>query len=358
MSATTKEVSVLTQRATAHKEPINPINKPKSINKKYAHPKVTLNMVVKKLNTKEDKFNAHKTFGIMALLSFFYRYFYVFPITGTLGFDHLNVLNIGTMVVHTLLSCSAIIFHVPLKRIYRQPTMIWHEYRMHAIVFTLRCTVVYALAALTQDIFSLDITDTRTQTDVFINQCIRACLTLSMHVLADIITYYHGESGKTTVRGDESRPPKKAFIKPLSLLYASYQFLALGSHLLPHPRAMDLAFNTLIAIQSSAFCMTLNRKGLIHWTHHAIIYGICLFISGGFIVYTYNSLYYNLSILAAAIARTQFRTSKYLIWCTFATGWALGGYGATGATGIFILAGIYACYMKVGYFKPVSVEEQ
>ena len=41
----------------------------------------------------------------------------------------------------------------------------------------------------------------------------------------------------------------------------------------------NLAFNALIAIQSSAFLMTLNRKGLINWYTHAFWYSLSLVLS-------------------------------------------------------------------------------
>ena len=101
---------------------------------------VTLAQVKRKLVTKEDRFHLHKTFGTLALISFGYRYFYVWPTTGHLGLD-VDALGIGTMAVHTLLSLTSLPFRVPLRRIRKQPTMIWQEYRLHAVIFTLRCAI-------------------------------------------------------------------------------------------------------------------------------------------------------------------------------------------------------------------------
>lgn len=42
---------------------------------------------VSKLMTKEDNYHIHKTLGILCLLSFFYRYGYVYNIQGNLGFE-------------------------------------------------------------------------------------------------------------------------------------------------------------------------------------------------------------------------------------------------------------------------------
>jgi len=178
-------------------------------------------------------------------------------------------------------------------------------------------------------------------------QFLRFTVAISMHVVADLITLRFGDAGTTTVRGDEGRPVKRAWLKKLMMLYGSYQFLALASHLIPHSRGMDLAYNTLIAIQSSAFGMTLNRKGLIHYTTHAIVYGTCLLISGSYILWTMRSWGFLIAVLAAWYARTQLRVSKYVIWSTYALGFGLGApLGAGVGASVFIAAGLWANLRK------------
>jgi len=98
--------------------------------------------IIKKLVTKEDPIYLHKTLGSFALISFFYRYGYCYSTYGNLQFegtcfDHL------TMALHLALSCSSIIFEVLQRRIVRKPLIIWHEYRLHAMVFTLRSISTY-----------------------------------------------------------------------------------------------------------------------------------------------------------------------------------------------------------------------
>jgi len=94
--------------------------------------------LVKKLFTPEDKNNVHKTLGGLALLSFGYRYFYVLPTTGTLGFANNSFFDIATLALHLLLSYSSIIFHVLEYRIVKHPLIIYEEYRLHAMLFTTR----------------------------------------------------------------------------------------------------------------------------------------------------------------------------------------------------------------------------
>jgi len=136
-------------------------------------------------------------------------------------------------------------------------------------------------------------------------------------------------------------------VRQLMLVYAFYQFLALGSHLMPHgPHAMDLAYNTLIAIQSSAFCMTLHRKGLIRWQTHAAVYGICLFMSGAYILSVMRSWAFFGAVLAAFIVRTQLRVSKYIIWIAFAFSWVFG------VQAIYVLSSCTAAYALLKLNEP------
>lgn len=71
----------------------------------------TCKQLKKKLVTNEDPIYLHKTLGLFALCSFVYRYGYVLPTTGTLGFNGHWFDNL-TVFLHLALSCSSIIFEV------------------------------------------------------------------------------------------------------------------------------------------------------------------------------------------------------------------------------------------------------
>ena len=93
---------------------------------------------------------------------------------------------------------------------------------------------------------------------------------------------------------------------------------------------MDLAYNAYIAVQSSAFCMTLHRKGIITHYTHANVYFVCIGISAAFIV---QSLPYWQTCLAlvAGYARMQ-NVDKYPLWllywavCTMVSGYLRWGH--------------------------------
>ena len=256
--------------------------------------------VVKKLFTKEDYFNTHKTLGFLSLLSYLYRYFYVFPTTGRLGIDG-DFFSYFTLLLHMLLSCSSLIFHVLRYRIQDNPLIIYEEYRLHAIVFTLK-GVIACIYGLNVNLIKPEL---RTPILVF--------LMLGSHMVADLITAKFGKKGVTAVRNTDN---STGFIRLGMRSYAFYQILAQGCFLKLDDSMSDLGFNTFIAIQSSAFLMTLKRKNLINWPTHAAGYSVCLFLSTFFIWYTKGTqfvIYMSLVFLA----RTQLRVPKYLLWTIY-----------------------------------------
>jgi hypothetical protein len=248
----------------------------------------------KKLYTKEDKFpneymdktyfggyvtpihvpHVHKILGILSLLSFFYRYAYIYNVQGNLGFDG-STFDWATMAVHTLLAFSSIVFRVPRKRIETKPMVIYEEYRQHAMVFTFRCFAVFAVNQLWKVYFP---------DEVYPPQCVIPLVVLLHHLLVDRITANHG-SGQTAVRANSAKLKTSKFYKRVGYLYSFYQFLSLASHLSPSARVGDMAYNSIIAIQSSAFMMTLYRKRIIRGRTHMVVYSACLVLSAWHIVH-------------------------------------------------------------------------
>jgi len=83
---------------------------------------------------------------------------------------------------------------------------------------------------------------------------------LCVHLLVDLVTKIYGTPGMTTVRVDDINK-----YKYMKLFYAYYQIIGTGSQLSICDGIENLGYNSLIAIQSSAFLMTLKRKNIIRW---------------------------------------------------------------------------------------------
>lgn len=235
------------------------------------HPNINL----AKLVTKGDRYHVHKILGTMALVSFFYRYSFCFPLISYEPFDWL------TMIVHFLLALTAIQFRVPKLRIKDKPLIVYEEYRLHAIVFTSRCFFVYAFR--------------------------HPFFVLVHHLVADYITVKHGKEGDTAVRSIAVRAGSHQY---LSKMFSLYQFLAIGSHLFGPP---SMAFNTLIAIQSSVFLMTLYKKKIIRGKAHLIIYSLCLILSVYHMFLAMETKYLVLSAFCFFI-RINIPNNKYILW--------------------------------------------
>lgn len=253
--------------------------------------------IVRKLFTEEDKYFIHKVLGLIALISFIYRYFIILPSTGTLGFSN-DYFSYITISLHMLLSMSSLIFHVLSSRIAENPLIIYEEYRIHAILFTLRSFFV-TIIGMNQDYLGKTTSSTLLVVSILI-----------IHLLVDYVTYLHGTPGITAVRHLDK---DEGINKLGKRFYSYYQFLALASHLILNNYSHDLGFNTIIAIQSSAFLMTLKRKNISGWRTHAFFYLLCLFLSTYyiFLVKGYMFMVYVAFLFAF---RVFFDINKYLIW--------------------------------------------
>jgi len=268
---------------------------------------IDIKYTVKKLFTPEDRYHLHKTLGGLALCSFIYRYFWVLPTTGTLGFGgplaQNFYFNCATLGLHLCLSYSSIIFHVLEKRIIERPLIIYEEYRLHAMLFTTRAVAVSVIGMLQHLILEK------------YRQTVLVISVILISSLVDGVTAKYGTPGVTAVRiqRDDNEP---AFLKYLKLFYASYQFLALGSQIRISSTLCDLGFNGIIAIQSSAFLMTLKRKSLIRWYSHAFWYSLALALST-YYMYVAKGGYFFLSVLPVYLLRVTFNLDKYLLWACY-----------------------------------------
>jgi cytochrome b involved in lipid metabolism len=195
--------------------------------------KVDAKFVVRKLFTKEDQNNIHKVLGFLSLCSYVYRYFWVYPTTGSLGFVGTKF-DWFTLLLHFMLSFSSLIFHVVERRIVSNPLIIYQEYRMHAIVFTFRAIII-TVFGLYQHLLST------AQARLALS-----LLMISIHATVDYITVLYGTPGITTVRNDDN-----GTIPYVKLFFAFYQVLAMSSHVVTDPDLKNLGWNTAVAIQSS-----------------------------------------------------------------------------------------------------------
>lgn len=259
--------------------------------------------VVRKLFTPEDKYYIHKFLGSLALISFIYRYFYVLPTTGRLMIEN-DIFSYLTLFIHMLLSSSAFIFHVLPKRITENALIIYKEYQIHAVIFTSRAVFVSIFGLLMHHL------------PFWIQQLTLLLVILIIHLCVDYVTNKYGTPGVTAVRNENT---ETGYRKMGLRVYSFYQFAALGSHLVVDPNLKDLGFNAIIAIQSSAFLMTLKRKNIIKWYWHAIFYSLALGLSFTSILICKGYEFF-IHILIIYMIRVTFNVSKYPLWLCYVAG--------------------------------------
>eukprot|EP00943_MAST-04B_sp_MAST-4B-sp1_P000495 g495.t1 len=254
-----------------------------------------------KLVTKEDPYHLHKGMGILSILSFLYRYGVIYNSTGTLGFTG-TWFDWATLFVHMTLAFSSKLFRVPKKRLANKPMVIYEEYRLHAMIFTFRCVSVYACAVLwpveQRPVYAV------------------ALVVAAHHLLADYVTKIWG-NGSTAVRTNAKN--LNSFYKKVALFYSFYQYMAIGSHILPSEHLADLAWNAIIAIASSAFMMTLYRKRIIRGMTHVVVYSACLLLSM-FHIMRLVGLVATVLIAATFLLRINLPrkySNKYVCWTLF-----------------------------------------
>ncbi len=259
------------------------------------------NRVQRKLFTHEDQYNIHKLFGAFALFSFAYRYFYLLPLCGDLGFSGTTFDNI-TLFFHFMLSSSSLLFHVLDRRIVERPLIIYKEYRLHAILFT--------TTAITTTLFGMyadQLMNYETQKIGLV------ALIFLIRGMVDLVTYKYGTTGVTAVRNNGEQT--FVFVR---YFYSFYQICALGSIITIDSNLRNFGFNQLIAIQSSTFLMTLKRKSLIRYKTYMFWYSFSLLLSYYFMFATKEKSFI-LQMMFVFFLRARFNMNKYILWSLYVT---------------------------------------
>jgi hypothetical protein len=253
---------------------------------------------IHKLVTKEDIYHLHKTLGICTLLHFGYR-FYLFLIHGTFCFyKREDMYLIG---LHGLLSTSSLIFHISKIRNHSGP-MIYPEFRMHSIIFTLRSVLCCYISYFYRDNNTLF---------PIILKIATAILTM---LSADYATIKLRESKTLTPMRNISfgnNIDNELQVK-IKMMYSTAQVYATLYML----KNTDTAFLPLWAIQIAALLMTMVRKNIIKPKIWHVLYTLSLWINV-FLIYQYKTgEMINLNVMVYVFKKIRFDANynKYLSW--------------------------------------------
>ena len=264
---------------------------------------------INKLNTKEDYYFIHKILGFICLSNYVYRYYLLF-IYGNMFLESRS--SIILILLHGVLSCSSLIFHIPNNRNIKSP-MIYPEYRLHSIIFALRSVLCCCICYI----------------NLHFTYKIAICYTTM--IFADIITFFYKiinninnninkNTNTNTNNGSTMRnmPFDTRILleeqKNITHMNSSMQIGAtiymLGT--------IDTAFSPMFGIQFAALLMTLVRKNIISANSWYIYYGFSLWIN----IYFFICSSMSIDFLVAEIVMYSFytkivfihRINKYIGW--------------------------------------------
>jgi hypothetical protein len=253
---------------------------------------------IHKLVTKEDIYHLHKTLGICTLLHFGYR-FYLFLIYGTFCFyKREDMYLIG---LHGVLSTSSLIFHISKTRNHSGP-MIYPEFRMHSIIFTLRSVVCCYISYFYRD------------NNTLFPIILKIATVFLTMLSADYATIKLRESNTLTPMRNISfgNNIEQELQVKIKLMYSTAQVYATLFML----KNVDTAFLPLWAIQIAALLMTMVRKNIIKPKTWHVLYTLSLWINV-FLIFQYKTgeiINFNAMMFIFKKIRFDANYNKYLSW--------------------------------------------
>ena len=243
---------------------------------------------INKLFTNEDKNNNHKILGLYVLINYLFQNIYYFVYGNTL-------LNIWSLLPHFLLHISSFQFNVLKERVNNRvmAMFIWEELRAHSMIFSFRALFTILFPEF------------------------RIPIMFSTMILADIITSQVGNSSFSTVRGNHNRTTLSLYKRLASSFFSMSQMGAtiICGGFFQNKWSPMLVFSTLPPIQTSAFGMTLIRKGIIDKSVWQYVYTIEL-LYVYLIWYLETNNLYIIPLSAICFTLRTMNISKYQIFAT------------------------------------------
>lgn len=251
--------------------------------------------IPKLLGNREDSIHIHKFLGISCLIHYIYR-FYEWK---NMSFTN-DINTLALILLHTLLSISSLIFHIPYIRNPVSP-MIYPEFRAHSIIFALRSLVTMFIHWY--GIYS---------------KVPRIVTVIGTIAAADVATKFYTPQGSTMRSMPFPKWIPESLRKVWNLFYSICQIFATLECLMRY--SMSNAFMVLFPIQLAAFLMTCVRKGIITNQGWHIYYTLSLLTTMTYSLTCEKSftpkdlIFYNSSVVSFIILRFYFSISKYILW--------------------------------------------
>ena len=217
------------------------------------------------LITTHDPFHVHKLFGLMCLLNYLLRIYYLFLYGTAFPSHEPEIQAICSVIIHGALSMSSLLLPLPTKRNFSSP-MIWPEFRLHSITFAMRHVI--ATSATLYNLWPKQ---------SLLDASVKVILIFGTIKIASWITDQYGDREKRTTNSmPYPRWISQDMQNGVKNLYARAQFGATKTILFGDP---TLSYFPLFGIQMAPLLMTLVRKGKITSITYHRVYAFSLFVS-------------------------------------------------------------------------------
>lgn len=255
----------------------------------------------KRLVTHEDGryYHLHKILGILSLAHFIYRLF-MYTKIGKLGFEESDSWMLFWILVHSSLHVSSFEFLLSRRR-NRVYNIIWPEMRWHSLLFAYRSLLVMLITWLYESgMVGYHI------------MYLRGLIVIGTMLCADYVTKYF-EADSTTMRGNPYPHYVPIwFIHAHNTFYSMSQIFATMNMLF---KGKNLAFLSLIPIQTAPFCMTLIKKGIITQAAWHMYYTIAIGINYYYALYDQSNIeWFKYLGMMLIFCRFVLRINKYVLW--------------------------------------------
>lgn len=272
---------------------------------------IRISHLPKLFGKREDTIHLHKTLGLISLIHYGYRFYQWYYLKRMTFYS--DAQTFALICVHTMLSVSSLIFHLPTIRNPISP-IIYPEFRAHSIIFALRSlSIMIVHWCFLYAEFDI------------LNYKIKACVYRTIIVLvtiiaADITTKKYSPQGSTM-----RSMPFPEWIPDVvrvnwNMFYSICQVFATLECLMRPD--MSFAFMVLFPIQLAAFLMTCVRKGIMSAFGWHVYYTSALLSTLAYTI-TCESAFrpfeltlYKMFAACFILLRFKAHCSKYKLWLT------------------------------------------
>lgn len=257
----------------------------------------------------------HAALGLYVMCHFLTRFTIFFVGDEDMGLEKASPFRVIVVFSpHLALQISGFAFRLPWKR-HPDGNRIWPQYRYEALVFCARCLALMIVASWQKKAQSQN--GAPNQSDLVLAHSTRFIIVVATMKAVDYVAkcYQTLQYGSSRTIRDLAGPPGVLYLMSAAQFHATLHSLLTTDRL-----CVQIA--ALTVVQTSAFGMTLRRKGIITQPQGLVLYSLVLLL--GMTVIVFDLLRQGIlcqSIVLgniAAMVRMDCGMNKYILWTLMA----------------------------------------